>query len=408
MPAVTVSAAPTVSEVRAPMTGPVPRQRARPDQLRILHVSEVHWGGVVSLLDHFLTQQLLAGHDVHLLAPESMRPWPGVEHHRWAVDRSHPQSVLRAVRQLRHTVAEVRPDVVHLHSFVAGFLGRLPEFLAGAQRVPVVYQPHAWSTELHPGPVFSRAVRAAEQRATVRTNLLVTNCHDEVESGRRLGVSLPFRELGVAVDLDRFHPVSEPERRDARARLGVDAERVVLVLGRIARQKGQDQLVSAWERHHPSATLLALVGPGETGRLAASAPTQWGRTIQVFGESQDVRRWLWAADLLLLPSRYETVGIAVAEAMATGLPVVATAVDGVDEVITGGSLPAAGCVVPRDDMAALLAKAEHRLTHREVMSAESRAGRARAEVLFRPDVVAARLESAYREAIAQCREGADR
>jgi glycosyltransferase involved in cell wall biosynthesis len=386
----------------------MPRQRSRPDQLRILHVSEVHWGGVVSLLDHFVTQQLRAGHDVHVLAPESMRRWPGAERHRWAVDRSHPQSVLRAVHQLRHTVAQVRPDVVHLHSFVAGFLGRLPELRAAGQHVPVVYQPHAWSTELLSAPVFSRAVRAAEQRAAAHTNLLVTNCHDEVESGRRLGVRLPFRELGVAVDLDRFHPVTEPERRAARARLGLETENLVLVLGRIARQKGQDQLVSAWERQHPSATVLALVGPGETGRLAGSAPRQWGTSIRVFGESLDVRTWLWAADLLLLPSRYETVGVAVAEAMATGLPVVATAVDGVEEVVTGGCLPAAGCVVPRGDMRALLAAVEQRLSQRHLWCAESRAARARAEMLFRPDVVAARLETAYREAIALCVEGTRR
>lgn len=390
------------------MRGPVPRQRPRPDRLRILHVSEVHWGGVVSLLDHFVTQQVRAGHEVHVLAPESMRRWSGVERHRWAVDRSHPQSVLRAVHQLRHTVHEVHPDVVHLHSFVAGFLGRLPEPRAGQAPVPVVYQPHAWSTELFTGPVFSHAVRTLEQRAAVRTNLLVTNCHDEVESGRRLGVWLPFRELGVAVDLDRFHPVPESERRVARERLGVDADRLVLVLGRIARQKGQDQLVGAWEEHRPSATLLALVGPGETGPLVANAPTQWQKSIRAFGESRDVRTWLWAADLLLLPSRYETVGVAVAEAMATGLPVVATAVDGVAEVLTDGSMSPAGCVVERGDMRSLLAAAERRLAQPQVWRAESRAARARAEALFRPEAVAGRLETAYREAIERCALGVAR
>jgi glycosyltransferase involved in cell wall biosynthesis len=167
-------------------------------------------------------------------------------------------------------------------------------------------------------------------------------------------------------------------------------------------------LVAAWERHHPGATLLALVGPGETDRLAESAPRQWGRSIRVFGESRDVRTWLWAADVLLLPSRYETVGVAVAEAMATGLPVVATAVDGVEEVVTGGPMPPAGGVVARGDMRALLAAAEQRLSQDRLWRAESAAARARAEVLFRPEVVAARLETAYRDAIALCVEGAAR
>jgi hypothetical protein len=59
-------------------------------------------------------------------------------------------------------------------------------------------------------------------------------------------------------------------------------------------------------------------------------------------------------------------------------------------------------------MEALLARTEQRLTHPELHLAESRAGRARAESLFRPDVVAARLEAAYREAIARCAEGVGR
>ena len=63
--------------------------RAAPDQgaLRILHVSEVTWGGVPSLMRHFTDEQVRAGHEVHLLAPEDVLGVPGVVHHRWRLDR---------------------------------------------------------------------------------------------------------------------------------------------------------------------------------------------------------------------------------------------------------------------------------------------------------------------------------
>jgi len=57
--------------------------------------------------------------------------------------------------------------------------------------------------------------------------------------------------------------------------------------------------------------------------LRALAPREWDRTVRAVGEPPAVLPWLWAADLLVLPSRYETVGLVVAEAMCTGLPVVA-------------------------------------------------------------------------------------
>ena len=380
------------------MSHPGPAGGDRP--LRILHVDEVHWGGVVTLLHHFVEQQVLAGHDVHLLAPAPMPTWPGVHQHTWSVERGRPRTFLPALRELRRTVAAVRPDVIHLHSFVAGLLGRLPGSLSWSGRVPVVYQPHAWSTDLFTRRALSWGVGATERAAAKHTDVLVANCQDEVDRGRDLGVTVPGRPLGVAVDLARFHPVDDAERRHHREALGVGSDqRVLLVLGRIARQKGQDLLLPEWERSRPERTLLALVGPGDPQTVAGLAPTQWGQTVRAFGEPEAVLPWLWAADALVLSSRYETVGLVVAEAMATGLPVVATNVDGARETLTGGDIPAAGAVVDLADMRSLLSAAGERLADRELWERESMAGRQRAEAMFRPEVVASRLEAAYREAI---------
>jgi glycosyltransferase involved in cell wall biosynthesis len=229
--------------------------------------------------------------------------------------------------------------------------------------------------------------------------VLVANCCDEVQEGRRAGVSTSARVLGVPVDLDRFRPASEEQRAQARRNLDLPGRNVLLCVGRLSRQKGQDLLLEAWERRRPADTVLVLLGSGDPAPLRAVAPTQWGRSVLAVGGQDDVRPWLWAADFVVQPSRYEGFSLVVAEAMACGVPVVATAVNGVREAVVDGPPGAAGAGVPVGDMGALLDEAEKRLADPALRRREGMAGRARAEQLFRGDHVMARLDDAYRAAI---------
>ena len=376
------------------------------DRLRILHVSEVHWGGVVTLLEHFTAEQVRAEHRVHVLAPTGMRTFSGVEHRTWRIDRGRPWTAASALRDLRRALREVRPDVVHLHSFVAGLLGRLPlrKALLDA-RVPIVYQPHSWSFDLFTRPSVRNAVRRWEARASSATDVLVANCDDEVAEGQAAGVDLPGRVLGVAVDIGRFRPVDPTGRETFRAELGLDTKHVLLCIGRLTHQKAQDLLVPAWERSRPSDTTLVLLGPGDTDDLQRLAPSQWGNSVVAVGEHADVRPWLWASDAMVLSSRYEGFPVAIAEAMACGRPVIATAINGASDTILGGPFQPAGAVVELGDMAGLIEQATRRIDDADLWAAECAAGRQRAEQLFSPGQVAERLEAAYREAIDVHREG---
>lgn len=373
-------------------------------RLRILHVSEVHWGGVVTLLRHFAAEQSATGHDVHVLAPAAMGDLPGAATHTWELTRGNPSSYPGARAGLRRLVDELRPDVVHLHSFIAGFFGRLPGSLpSGSDRPAVIYQPHAWSFELVDNAVVRTAIRRWERYSARRADLLVANCWDEVEEGRRAGVRLPAHELGVAVDLTAYHPVDDVERHRQRDRLGLGARTVVVCLGRIARQKGQDLLLPVWERRPPPGTVLVLVGPGDTTELSRLAPTQWRQSILAVGEQDDVRPWLWASDMLVMPSRYETVGLVVAEAMACERPVVAWAVNGARTTVLSGPPGPGGAVVDVGDAETMMDELTARAACPETMRSEGEVARARAERLFPPPLVVRRLNDAYSSAIARDR-----
>jgi glycosyltransferase involved in cell wall biosynthesis len=117
---------------------------------------------------------------------------------------------------------------------------------------------------------------------------------------------------------------------------GVDpAAPLVVCVGRLCRQKGQDILLDAWPsvlRRVPAARLV-LVGDGpDSARLRAAAP----RDVLFAGAAADAVPWYQAADLVVLPSRWEGMALAPLEAMACGRPVVMTDVDGARESLPPG------------------------------------------------------------------------
>lgn len=366
---------------------------------RVLHVTEAPGWGIYSLLVEFTREQHARGDEVHVLAPPAMRRLADVTHHDWSVARGKPWTYPFGLRDLRRTVAEVRPDVVHLHSFFGGLFGRLP-MVSGLGDVPTVYQPHAWAFNVVELARAKKVIEAWERNAGRRTDVMVANCIEEVDEGRAVGAATAGISLGIALDTDRFQPVDAEERGRLRAELGLGAGGVLLCLGRLAKQKGQDQLVTAWEAAPLTDAELVLVGIDEPAELAALAPTQWGSTIRAVPSVTDVRPWLHAADLLVLPSRYEGSAVTVPEAMACGLSVVTTAVNGVQEEVVDGPHPPAGAVVPLGDMTALLAESARRLGDPELAAAEAVAARARAVDMFATAVVVDKLDAAYEQAIA--------
>ncbi|MGB3827397.1 MAG: glycosyltransferase family 4 protein [Ornithinimicrobium sp.] len=343
--------------------------------MRILHILEPSAAGVPRLVAQIARQQLHAGDSVHFLAPSKFVPPDGSTAGLWSINRRRPWPYVTAACEVNRVTRAFAPDVVHAHSFFAGFITRLPG--VSTAPTPLIYQPHAWAFEVFGG----RArwfVRAWERWAARRTDAIVTNCEDELERGRASGVNVAGWPVGIAVDSEHLRPPSPRERAEARERLGLDTAPVILVLGRIALQKGQNQLVTAWAQDPVANAHLYLVGPGKNDKLQRLAGQAWGREVFHVGESTNVRDWLWAADLMVIPSLYETVSLVAGEAMATGLPVVATRFDGVSELLgVSGSAPA-GVVVPLGDMKALLHHARILLDDPQLGQRLGRAGRTRA------------------------------
>ncbi|GAB3603029.1 hypothetical protein GCM10027411_12200 [Microbacterium aureliae] len=172
---------------------------------------------------------------------------------------------------------------------------------------------------------------------------------DEVQTLRRTYGRVRSRIVVIpnGVDLDRFHPPTAAERDRARTRFRLqDEDRVALFIGHELSRKGIDVATAALES--APTVMLLVVGGDRRGIDAARAHAEQrgvGDRVLFVGPQQDVETYLAASDMFLLPSAYEANALVVLEALASGLPVVATGVGFVPEILVPGDN---GYIVRRD------------------------------------------------------------
>jgi glycosyltransferase involved in cell wall biosynthesis len=260
----------------------------------------------------------------------------------WRAVRKPGIGLAAEAARLRRIIARVRPDVVHLHCAKAGLIGRL--VLRG--RTPTVFSPHAWSFFAVDGAMRS-VVLGWERFATRWTSAAVCVSAAERDSGSAAGIGGRLVVLPNEVSCAEADALRARSRHEVRAELGVEpAQPLAVCAARLVRQKGQDVLVSAWPSVRatvPGASLV-LVGDGPDRR---ALETTAGEGVQFVGaaDRETALAWMYAADVVVCPSRWEGMSLVPLEAMALGRPLVVTDVDGMAEVVPGG----AARLVPPDD-----------------------------------------------------------
>jgi len=261
-----------------------------------------------------------------------------------------PLKDLGHCRRLRALLKDLRPDIVHTHSSKAGVLGRTAALTTGIGRT--VHTPHTFAFLFE--ALFGRAKRAlykvTETTLARRTDRLIAVSDCEADTFVRSGVVPEDRIRVVANGIDPA-PFEAAVPFDVST-LGLDPEQpVAAVIGLLYAAKGQDLALDALAQPGHESLQLLIVGPGDASELVAQAE-RLGLTqrVRFLGARRDVPALLAALDFLVLPSRWEGMPYIVMEAMASGLPVVATPVDGAKELIVPTTT---GLVADSIDAAAL-------------------------------------------------------
>jgi glycosyltransferase involved in cell wall biosynthesis len=264
-----------------------------------------------------------------------------------------PRDVTAGVLPLRRLIGGGRFDVVHTHLYYANLVGRLAAW-GRAKVVSTLHNPD-YTYESQPGAVF--AAKKLADRLTGRwmtRRLLAVSDEVRRDFEKQLGFS-GIEVIPNYIDLDRFtRRLDQVDRATARARCGVGPDDVmVLHVGRLHPQKGQDLLIDAIARARRDVPRLALFLVGEGGSRAAlegrARDRGIGAEVRFERAQREVSVYYRAADMFAFPSRYEAFGIALLEAMAAGLPIVASRTGGIPDV-TGDM---AALLIPVGDVDAL-------------------------------------------------------
>ena len=315
----------------------------------------------------------------------------------------HPRSDVQALRRVTALLRGRTFDVVHTHCAKAGTVGRLAARRAGVART--VHTFHGFPFHEFQSRARRQAYVAVERRLGRLTDVaLCVGAGVAAEAVRRhLVAPERIRTIGVVVDgqdvaASAAEGCTPQARRRARAALGVPGDATVIgAVGRLTYQKAPEDFLAAMQQLGRPDAVGVWVGGGELaeriGRQARALP---GARVVLAGERTDVLAILPAFDVFALPSRYEGLPTAIVEAMTCGVPVVATAVNAVSDVVVPGET---GLLVPPHRPDLMAAAIRHLLDSPDAAARMAAAARARVAGRYAETALRDALAAAYAPAV---------
>ena len=298
----------------------------------------------------------------------------------------HARSLVALISFMR----KERFDIVHAHTPVAGLVGRVAARIARVRGI--VYTAHGFYFHDGMSPAMHAFFAGLERSAAAFTDIVFVQSKEDREEAIKLGIA-PAQKLvhiGNGVDPTRFgREMYESEATRFREEHGLGGGPVVGFVGRTVHEKGAIEFVRAAAIVHAALPGAKFVMVGEP--LRSDRDGCWDeimrlrdelglvRDLVLTGYRKDVPSILASFDLFVLPSYREGMPRALLEAMATGLPVVATAIRGCREEVVNGQT---GILVPPRDHVALAAAMRRILSSKDLMIRMGVEGRSRVLAKF--------------------------
>lgn len=314
-----------------------------PPRSALLIVSQVTTHGVAVCLRELVLAAVTSGYQVTVACPASG------DLPRWAMERGavwerlemrrspHLGDILAVVRVRRLARSHA---LVHLHSSKAGAVGRIALASLGRRRPSSVFTPHGWSWLV--GGWLSPLYRLIERILLPVTTAVVAVSEEERSAGQDvLGArAARIRVIANGVDISQFAPNGPATRTD---------DPLVVSVGRLSYQRAPDIALAALALMRTPAVRLRFVGDGEDRARIERQVWALGLAdrVELVGFRPDSAPDLRAADVVIVPSRYDGMALVLLEAMACGAAIVATRVAG------ASALDGAGILVPAGDPKAI-------------------------------------------------------
>jgi glycosyltransferase involved in cell wall biosynthesis len=299
----------------------------------------------------------------------------------------NPVTAVPAVLSVARYLQAKQFDIVHTHSTEAGIIGRAGAALAGVPTV--IHTVHGVPFTEDRSAVLNRFVLGCERRAATVTDRIVTNADAISEEYLDCGIGRPEQYVTVysGIDPDTF----------TEADPAADIDRsvpVVTMVARLVDGKGIDVLLDAVEQLSDTEYRVYIVGDGPLrASLATTIRDRGLNRVELLGYREDIPAILAASDVFVLPSYREGTPRVITEAMAAGLPVVATDIAGIPEQVVDGET---GLLVPTGDPTAVADSLDELLSEPEQRDRFGKRARERVR-RFSDERMCADLDSLYQE-----------
>jgi glycosyltransferase involved in cell wall biosynthesis len=374
--------------------------------LKVLFVIEsLGHGGAERSLTEMLPALMRAGlRPTVAFFNRSQQSLEGVLRHQGARLEFLPQRGLaRRIWALRRLIQADRPDVIHTALFTSDVIGRIASIGQRAAVVSSLVNMNYDRIRLQNKDINPLKLWAVRQIDAWTARHLTTHLHavsEPVKTAAIEALSLPPQHITVIERgrNARFEPPTANDRASARRALDLaDSDEVIVTVGRQEYQKGQRYLVEAMAEvieRRPHAVLLLAGSRGRHSQILHEILQRRGlkERVRLLGHCDNVPQLLAAADVFAFPSLYEGAAGAVLEAMAVGLPIVASRIPSLESVVEEGNN---GILVDRASVAPVAAAIVELLTHRDRAGAFGRRSREIFEERFTLERCAERMVQFY-------------
>lgn len=247
---------------------------------------------------------------------------------------------IKAFKKLKKLIEKEQYDIIHCHTPVGGVAARLAAMnCRKSGQSKVVYTAHGF--HFYTGaPLLNWLLFYPIERILAHeTDLLITMNKEDYSRAKKFKAKRVVHVNGVGLDLNRFIPLSEKEKETIRKRLHLNQKDIfAITVGNLIKRKNQITLIGAVNKLANPHFHLFICGDGQEYGDLKKAASDLGVSGQVhfLGFRKDIEKLCGAADLFLFASVQEGLPVSVMEAMACGLPIVASKIRGNTDLIDNG------------------------------------------------------------------------
>lgn len=367
-------------------------------------------GGYERAAERLSLELVARGHRVTVISERRKKSWAVKENiegvciqRLWCVHVPHFHTLTASISLALFLLTEGRRfDIWHVHQF--GFHAALAIAIGKILNRPVVLKiTSSADSGLARNTAASRfaSFTAAHLK---RVTAIVALTRETVTEALAFGIPAErVHCLGNGVDTATFLPKNELERSKIRQKLGVGNYRTVIFVGRLSKEKNPDGLLHAWTKASsalPSDWKLVIVGDGpmRSELQAILEERSLERSVLFSGLQDNIEQWMGCADIYVITSHSEGLSNTLLEAMASGLPVVATRVSGVTELVEESG---SGLVVEVGDMDGLSLALVTLASDSELRGRLGVSARKVTEQRYAIEIVTDRHEALYRRLLAE-------